>query len=163
MQAMTADEKKRLLDLLANAHSVLHTTLEGIDPELCVHTDSGWRIRDIIGHIATWDREVVKSLSAFRAGTEYSIPDLDEDVFNQQAALVQQELTAQQVIAEWEQARDDLKAVVQEMSSAQYPGNLLYPWGDERGSIAQLVEFIVEHDAEHRDEIVKAIQASRED
>ncbi len=44
------------------------------------------------------------------------------------------------------------------MPSAQYPGDLLYPWGDERGSIAQLVELIVEHDAEHRDEIVKAVQ-----
>ena len=40
----------------------------------------------------------------------------------------------------------------------QFPGDLLYPWGDERGSIAELVEFIVEHDAEHRDEIVKAVQ-----
>ncbi len=108
MQAMTADEKKRLLDLLANAHTVLHTTLEGIDPELSVHTDSGWRIRDIIGHIATWDREVVKSLSAFQAGTEYSNPDLDEDAFNQQAAVAQKELTPQQVFAEWERARNDL-------------------------------------------------------
>ena len=159
---MTADDKKRLLDLLANAHSILRTTVEGIDPELRVHTDSGWRIRDIIGHIATWDREVVKSLSAFQAGTEYSIPDLDEDAFNLQAAMVQQELTARQVFSEWEQSRDDLKAVVQEMPSAQFPGDLLFPWGDERGSIAELVEFIVEHDAEHRDEIVKAIKAAKE-
>jgi len=109
---MTADDKKRLLDLLANAHSILRTTVEGIDPELRVHTDSGWRIRDIIGHIATWDREVVKSLSAFQAGTEYSVPDLDEDAFNQQAAMVQQELTARQVFSEWEQSRDDLKAPI---------------------------------------------------
>ena len=94
---MADDNKKRLLDLLANAHSILHTTVEGIDPELRVHAESGWRIRDIIGHIATWDREFVKSLSAFQEGTEYSIPDLDEDVFNQQAAMAQQELTARQV------------------------------------------------------------------
>jgi len=160
---MTADDKKRLLDLLTNAHSALRSTVEGIDTELRVHTDSGWRIRDIIGHIATWDREVVKSLSAFQAGTEYSIPDLDEYAFNQQAAVVQQQLTAQQVFAEWEQAREDFKTAVQEIPPDQFPGDLLYPWGDERGSIAELVESMIEHDAEHREEIVKAIQASRED
>ena len=48
------------------------------------------------------------------------------------------------------------------MPSAQFPGDLLFPWGDERGSIAELVEFIVEHDAEHRDEIVEAIKAAQE-
>jgi len=159
---MTADDKKRLLDLLANAHSALRSTVEGIDTELRVHTDSGWRIRDIIGHIATWDREVVKSLSAFQARSEYSIPDLDEDAFNQQAAVVQQELTAQQVFAEWEQAREDFKTAVQEIPLDQFPGDLLYPWGDERDSIAELVEYMIEHDAEHRDEIVKAVQAAQE-
>ena len=75
---MTAGDKERLLDLLANAHSILRSTLEGIDPELRVHTDTGWQIRDIIGHIATWDREAAKSIRAFQAGTEYSIPYLDE-------------------------------------------------------------------------------------
>jgi len=162
---MTVDEKKRLLDLLADAHSALRATVEGVDPELRVHTDTdtGWRIRDILGHIATWDREVAKSIRAFRTGTEYCIPDLDEDVFNHQAALVQRELSAQQAFAEWEQAREDFKAAVQEMPSDQFPGDLLFPWGDERGSIAQIVEYMVEHDTEHRDEIVKAIQASQDD
>ncbi len=163
MLAMTAEDKKRLIDLLTDAHSLLRATLEGIDPRLRVHTDTDWRIRDIVGHIATWDREVAKSIRAFRAGTDYSIPDLDEDVFNQQAALVQQELTAQQLFTEWEQAREDSKTAVQEIPPDQYPSDLLYPWGDERGSIAHLVEYMIEHDAEHRDEIVKAIQASRAD
>jgi len=157
------EDKKRLLDLLADEHSILRATLSGIDPELRVHADTGWRIRDIVGHIATWDREVVKSIRAFRSGTEYSIPDLDEDVFNQRAVLEQQELTAEQVFAEWEQAREEFKAAVQEMPPDQFSGDLLYPWGDEHGSIAHLVEYMAKHDAGHRDEIVKAIQASRED
>jgi hypothetical protein len=41
--------------------------------------------------------------------------------------------------------------------------HLLYPWGDERGSIAHLVETMTEHDVEHRDEIVKAIESSARD
>jgi len=160
---MTAGDKERLLDLLANAHSILRSTLEGIDPELRVHIDTGWQIRDIIGHIATWDREAAKSIRAFQAGTEYSIPDLDEDVFNQQAASAQRELPIQRLFTELEHARDDFKAAVQEIPPDQFPGELLYPWGDERGSIAHLVEYMVEHDAGHRDEIEKAIRASRED
>ncbi len=158
-----SEDKQRLLDLLADSHSILRTKLEGVDPGLRVHTETGWRIRDIVGHIATWDREVVKSIRAFRAGSEYSIPDLDEDAFNQQAATAQRELTDQQLFAEWEQARADFRAAVQALPSDQFPRDLLYPWGDERGSVSHLVEFMVEHDAEHRGEIVKAIQAWRED
>lgn len=160
---MTVGEKEYLLDLLAETHSATRATLEGVDPEMRVYTDTGWRIRDIIGHIATWDRQVAKSIRAFREGSEYSIPNLDEDVFNQQAVLEQQELTAEQIFAEWEQARKDFKKAVQEVPLDQFPGDLLYPWGDERGSISQLVEYMSEHDAEHREEIVKAIQASHKD
>jgi uncharacterized damage-inducible protein DinB len=160
---MASEDKERLLDLLADSHSNLRATIEGIDPELRVHSDTGWRIRDIVGHIATWDREVAKSIRAFRVGTEYSISSLNEGVFNQQMAAVQRELTAQQVYAEWEQAREDFKAAVKEMPSDQFSSDLLYPWGDERGNIAHLVEYMIDHDAEHRDEIVKAIKASRKD
>ena len=48
---------------------------------------------------------------------------------------------------------------VQEITFDKFPGDLLYPWGDERGSIAQLVEYMAEHDIEHRDDIVEAITA----
>lgn len=158
---MTVKDKKHLLDLLTETHSAIRTTVTGIDPEMRVYTDTDWRVRDIMGHIATWDRQVAKALRAFRAGTEYSIPDLDEDAFNEQAVLEQRELTAQQIFAEWEQAREDFKEAVQEIPFDQFPGDLLYPWGDERGSIARLVEIMTDHDTEHRDEIVKAVSAKK--
>ena len=154
---MTTGDKNHLLKLLTESHSAFRATIEGIDPEWRVYSDTGWRIRDIIGHIATWDRQVTKSLRAFQEGSEYSITNLEENSFNEQAVKAQQALTAKQVYVEWEQAREDFKDVLKEIPPDLFPGDLLYPWGDERGSIAQLVEFMTDHDAEHRNEIVKAM------
>ena len=158
-----AEEKRRILDLLTQSHFVTRSTLEGIDLECHVYADSGWRIRDIIGHIATWDRQVAKSLRAFRVGQEYALPDHDEAAFNEQDVLEQQELTTQSIFEEWESAREEFKEAVKEIPLELFPGDLLYPWGDERGTIAHLVEMMVEHDGEHRDEIVQAIQLSLRD
>lgn len=161
---MTLEEKKHLIDLLSESQSATLAALEGVDLEMRVYTDSDWTIKDMIGHLATWDRQVAKSLRAYREGTEYSIPDLgdDENEFNQQAVVEQRALTAQQIIAEWDQTRTGFKEAVQGIPLELFPGDLLYPWGDESGSIAKLVEYMVEHDAEHREEIVKAKKASQE-
>ena len=162
---MSDGEKKRLIDLLAETHAATRATVEGVDPELRVHTDTeaGWRIRDVIGHLAVWDRKTARSLRALRGGTEYSIPDFDEDVYNQQAAQQQRKLTDQHAFAEWEHSHEDHREAVEQIPLDQFPGDLLYPWGDERGNIAQLFEYMAEHEVEHREEMAKAIQAAQED
>jgi hypothetical protein len=156
---MTLEERRRLVELLAQTHSTTRALLDGINLEMRVYQDSGWRIRDILGHIATWDREVAKSLVAFRSGEEYAIPDHDEDAFNAQDILSQQGLTVEAIFEEWEQSREVFKEAVEQIPLEFYPGDLLYPWGDERGTIAHLVEMMVEHDVEHRDEIATAVQS----
>jgi hypothetical protein len=156
---MTQEEKQRLLELLSETHSTTRAVLDGKDLEMRVYPDSDWRIRDIIGHVATWDREVAKSLNAYRKGKEYAIPNHDEDAFNEQDILSQQEFTSQEIFKEWERAREEFKEAVELIPLHQFPGDLLYPWGDERGTIAHLVEMMAEHDVEHRDEIAKALQA----
>jgi hypothetical protein len=62
-----------------------------------VYSDSDRRIRDILGHIATWDRAVTKSLRAFLSSTDYAIPGMngDETDFNEQAVIEQGTLTTQ--------------------------------------------------------------------
>ena len=125
-----------------------------------VYGDTGWRVRDILAHIAVWDLEAVKSLRAYRVDGEYAIPNLEEDEFNQQSLLGWRELSAEAVLIQYEQARQDFIDALKDIPSDMYPGDLLYPWGDEHGTIPQLVDYMIGHDVEHRQEIQKAIKAS---
>ena len=161
---MSAKEKKRLIDGLTEAHLALRGILDEIDLEMPVYEDTGWRVRDIVGHVATWDLVVAKSLRAFQTGSEYLIPvpnpEEYEDEFNKNAVLEQQKLSTQQILDEFETAYDEFKKAIQEIPDDLFPGDLLYPWGDERGNIATMVDYMIEHAVEHRDEIIKAIQGS---
>ncbi len=62
---MPLEDKRRLIELLAQTHSITREVLVGVDLDKRVYPDSGWRIRDIIGHIATWDHQVSKVLTRF--------------------------------------------------------------------------------------------------
>lgn len=157
---MPIKNKESLIDRLSETHSIMRATLKEIDLDMQVYEDSGWRIRDIIGHIATWDRQVAKSVRAFSHGSEYAIPDFDEDDFNSENIEGQSKLNSQQVFEEWEAARKEFKAAVQEMPLDLFPGEMLYPWGDERGTVAKLVKEMCDHDEEHHSEIVKALPDS---
>jgi hypothetical protein len=54
-------------------------------------------------------------------------------------------------------ARQGFKAAVQEFPVGYYSSEFLYPWGDESGDITTLVDYMVEHDEEHRDEIIRKL------
>jgi hypothetical protein len=155
---MGVGDKDQLLEHLKESHLAIQAILDGVDLEKRVYTDSDWRVRDILGHIATWDFQVAKSLRAFKAGTEYAIPgvDGDETDFNAQAVSEQRNLSSAEILTEWKRAREDFIKALDDIPLDFFPGELLYPWGDERGSIALLVDYMVEHDQEHRDEILEA-------
>lgn len=157
-------DKKNMLEKLTESHVATRAMLKDVDLEILVYTDTGWRIRDILGHLATWDLEVAKSLHAFRTGNEYFIPDLDEDEseYNEQAVFERRKLSTQQISAEWEQAHGEFKEAIRVIPDELFPGDVLYPWGDERGSIALLVDYMIEHEVEHRDEIENALKTLAE-
>jgi hypothetical protein len=158
---MTKEDTNYLLDMLDKTHAEIRATIKGVDLETPVYEDGEWQIRDVIGHIAIWDREVVRSIRAYKEGREYSIPNFDEDVYNDRAALEMGELTAEGVFNEWEQAREEFKTTIGELSAEQLPGELLYPWGDERGSIPQLVEYMCDHDEEHGIDLQSALKGAK--
>lgn len=154
-------DKTSLIENLAQSYSLISDLLEEGDLDIVVYDDTDWRIRDIIGHISTWDRQVTKSLIAFISGNEYCLPEFDEDAFNQQQVGKARELASQQVITEWGQARKEFIAAVEAIPLNRFPGDVLYPWGDERGSISRLVRYMLDHDDEHRIEIKEALQSEK--
>jgi uncharacterized damage-inducible protein DinB len=154
---MPDPDVERLVESLSRSHLNLIETVEGIDLNTIIYEISTWRIRDILWHIAAWDQQVTKSILAFNENSEYSIPDFDEDEFNQTAYLEGIKLDEPHLLDEFNQARQDFKNAVQKFPVEKLSSDFLYPWGDERGDITQLVNYMIKHDEEHRDEIVRGI------
>ena len=161
---MNIDNKNYLLNRLSETHSSLQEILKGIDLGLIIYKDTEWRIRDILGHIATWDREVTKALRVYLEGSEYIIPDVDGDEtdFNAQKVIEQRDLSTSQIYDEWNQARNDFKEAVSKISSDQFSSELPFPWGDESGSISILINYMIEHNEEHQHEIVEVLKETDE-
>ena len=118
---MTVVEKAQLLDALSESFAATRAVWEQADPEMQVYGDTGWRVRDILAHIAVWDLEAVKSLRAYRVDGEYAIPNLEEDEFNQQSLLGWRELSAEAVLIQYEQARQDFIDALKDIPSDMYP------------------------------------------
>ena len=153
---MSNQQASDLSDLLAESHAATQKLLETIDLDLQIYTDPVWRARDVIWHIAVWDRQVTRSIEAYQFGGKYSIPDFDEHEFNAAALKEGREISIEQVMKGSNQARQEFHRVVERLSPDKFDAELLYPWGDESGDIIQLVKYMVDHDEEHRQEIIAA-------
>ncbi len=161
---MSKKDKKHLIDKLVDNHLETQAIMENVDLQSPVYKDSGWRVKDIIGHISAWNQEAAQSLRTHRSGSEYLIPNLDdtEVEYNARAVHQRREMSGQQILTEWQQSSGELKQAIQDMPINMFPGDMLYPWGEERGTIAKLIEFMIEHSVEHRVEIENAVSLSSE-
>ena len=157
---MTKEMKEKILQRLAETHDGLGKTIEGLDLDLVIHADTDWRIRDILGHIATWDRVLIRAIQSFLEGSEYVIPGMvgDETDYNQEKVIEQRTLPTEEIYQEWNKARKDFISAVQSIPPGKFNEELDYPWGDESGSLAVMIEYMVDHDGEHQEEILAVIK-----
>jgi len=152
---MEKNPKETLLDLIGSTYPGLFEQLGGADLERVIYEESGWRGRELLSHMAAWNLAVATTLAHFSRGEEYLIPDFEEDQFNQRTALAHKELPVEAVMAHWKGSVEELTSAIEKIPAEKFPGDLLYPWGDERGEISQLVGYFIEHDQEHVAEILK--------
>jgi hypothetical protein len=157
---MPNTNQEQLINSLVTSHSSIQNTIKGVDLEIVVYDDPPWQIRDVLWHIAIWDRQVTKSILAFNNGSEYSIPDFNEDDFNNEAYHDGRKLTIEQLLEESDQARTGFRNAVHELPFEKYASEFLYPWGDESGDITKLVGYMVEHDEEHQAEMKTALTSA---
>jgi hypothetical protein len=142
---------------LEKSYSALQDLVTGIDLDLPIAANPGWKVRDILWHLAAWDREVAQAIEAFESGGRYSIPDFDEDRYNQESIDSGRQLSPEQVQKESLSARLEFIRVVERFPPGQMQSSLLYPWGDESGDLTRLVNYMLEHDDEHRFEIAATL------
>lgn len=160
-QALTQEtaEKERLIKLLASERFKTMNALRDVDDFTLIYEEGGWRIKDILGHIATWEREALATLQAFNANDTYSLgADLDIEQYNQQQFEQRKGYFPAQIRMDWGMVRRDLQFVVNQVPAEKIYQVIDFAW-HEKGTISQMIDVLVKHEAEHLAEILTVLQS----
>lgn len=153
---MAFSDTAQVIEQLQDARRNFRAALDRIDPETVVYADTGWRVRDLVGHMALWYGERIRTLRAYQQGQEYRIPGFAGGAaYNQQDYEARKNLPYDEVVGDWEQAHTDLLAILRELPDSALDDETMLPWG-ERGTIALLLERLIAHEREHGAEIQQA-------
>ncbi len=162
MRTNVEGERTAALALLRRTRRATRSLLGGLDPELVVHSDEqGWRVRDVLGHLAVWNGEAARSLEEHAIGGEYACIESDAlyDDYNGAAVAERRRGPHDQVWAEYEATHDRLEAAVETMPAERWDAAALYPW-NERGTVAGLILLMTEHETADHCEPVAAVAGS---
>lgn len=156
------EKMRKIIKKIEKSHSDIKEICIGKKLETVVYSEEKWSIRDVLGHIATWDFEIIKSINAFLEGGSYVIRNLDDDEydFNNAAVMEYRKISEDDLLAEWEKANSKLIEILSGISPDKLEKEFEYPWGEEMGNVLTLAEFMIEHKEEHKEEIKKVFQES---
>ena len=141
-------KRQHMLSLLDKTRRETRSLLSNLDPDRTIHTDErAWRVRDILGHLGTWDWEAVRSLKAYAEGGEYTcVPsEIMYYEYNGPAADQRKAWTIDQVWAEYESAHDQLKQIVESLPAEKWSGEMMYPW-NEHGAVDRFIIIMMNHE-----------------
>jgi DinB superfamily len=149
------EEKQALIEAIDYVRDRLNALIDGVDPDVVIHPASGWRLRDVLAHIAAWQREAVAAGRAHIAG-EPEIPRQYIPRFNQETYEAWKEVDPQEVRAALWAVYDDLKDMVRHAPDECWDVEFVNSWHSQ-GTLTQHVRAILSHDAEHVSEIWQAL------
>ena len=159
---MNDSDKGKLLSKLSKSHSAIRELIKEKDLDVVIYNEPRWSIRDILGHIATWNRETAKALNAFTVGDTYLTPDLDETEanFNEVAVVEQRKMAEKKLIMDWCESTSEFVDAIEKIPQEKFASEMEFPWGDETGKLSVLVDTMIEHGDEHIEEISKVYKSA---
>jgi hypothetical protein len=144
-----ADERRRLLHQLEVERNQLTRNIETCRIRDIEHPFIGeWSVKDIVGHVASWEAEVVTALRELREGRRPALLDFEEsnlDHWNQDHVERKRALNFWSIL---EQLRDGRQRLLEEID--RFSDEELT---DDGSTAGLLVLSVIDHDREHWHEI----------
>ncbi|MEW5873055.1 MAG: maleylpyruvate isomerase N-terminal domain-containing protein [Chloroflexota bacterium] len=146
-------DREQIIQLLDKGRDEMHAVAEQLDLDLEVYP--GWTKKHLIAHLAGWYDAVLASLQAHVDGEVPATPAArGEDLYNAQTVSERVALSYEQVAAEWEIDRAQLKELVRQMPEEKYRQQMVFPWG-ETGDVEKLVRDFASHEIFHARDVRK--------
>ena len=105
-------------DLIANldeGRATARAMVEGLPPDLPVHATSDWTVRDLIIHLTALEADMIVALQNAMDEKPFNVDLRERATVNDLYELRREERAGeswQQVLAEWERVRDQLRGIV---------------------------------------------------
>jgi uncharacterized damage-inducible protein DinB len=151
--------KETIVTRLAESRQDLRRATQGLSEEQMtqVQVEGVWTIKDVLGHIASWEEICLEPLRRYADGDPFEAKVIkDYMILNEELAARKQDTPLDVILDEWDAIRQELVATSSKLSAEQWALRVVFPWGDE-GPVAEMLDELHQHELEH----VHAIQQWR--
>ena len=135
---------------LAESRRALHRALEGLSEEQMagVQVEGVWTIRDVVGHITSWEEVFLVPLRRYAAGVPFEVEVIQDYPWNDEQAARKRNLSLNAILDESAAIRQELVTVAGELSAEQQGRPVPFPWGG-KGTVVEGLAGLAEHEMEH--------------
>jgi uncharacterized damage-inducible protein DinB len=140
-----------MLAKLAESRRDLHRATQGLSGEEMtqVQVEGVWTIKDVLGHIASWEEISLEPLRRYVEGGPFEVEVIEDYlILNEELAARKRDIPLDGILDELDAIRQELVATVSELSAEQWEQRVLFPWGDE-GAVAEMLDELYQHELEH--------------
>ena len=147
--------RAEILQTLKEHHAQLLAVLDGIPEEaLCKRpVVEWWTIKDLLGHIATWEQVAIQFLAEYKQGDVPKPLGMDSDAainaYNKRAVTIRRDWSLARVRAEFDAAHRDLLAAIETLDDADLSKPLPAPWGKGDNLEKLIAVNSYQHNPEH--------------
>jgi hypothetical protein len=113
-----------------------------------------WSVKDVLAHIAFWERYAVDTLHAIARGETPNLVADDETERNNASVVAQYyQRSLSAVISDWQQAREDLLDAIEDLEDEDLNDPDRFPWSEGRSLLDRIAGNSFEHEQEHIEQI----------
>ena len=143
--------KEEALARLAESRRALHQAIEGLSEEEMtqVRAEGVWTIKDVLGHITSWEETCLEPLRRYADGGPYDVQVIEDYLaWNDVQAARKRDVPLDAILGELAAVRQGLAEAASRLSARQWEQRVPFAWGGE-GTIADTLEGLHEHEMEH--------------
>lgn len=112
-----------------------------------------WTVKDLLGHITSWDTTLLHPLRLFHAGSDFTIEPIDDyHTWNDKQAAYRSKQTYSKTFQEFEDIRSALIRRYKKLPESILSQLFTAPWGDIC-TISKMLAGLAWHETEHAKEI----------
>ena len=114
--------KNETIAFLKEEHAYLYAIIDSLNKEELVqyHIVKAWTIKDIVAHIAAWNKELTKAISLILDKKDIWFRTKSEEEFNKIQVALRRPRSTTEVLEEWKKSFTEMIEIIENLSEAEW-------------------------------------------